>query len=125
MNKPSLLEDYLEKYSAGKNWNLVAGNIENVSQVVIIPAYAEKEMLFSTLVSLAQNPSTSLEYSLVLCVINNKSETPPDQVSNNQTTIEYLDALVRKKVLKKFNSDQRIYPQLLKIADTKLKLELH
>jgi len=122
MNKPSLLEDYLEKYSAGKNWNLVAGNIENVSQVVIIPAYAEKEMLFSTLVSLAQNPSSSLEYSLILCVINNKSETPPAQVSNNQTTIEYLDALVRKKVLKKFNSDQRIYPQLLKIADTKLKL---
>jgi len=122
MNKPSLLEDYLEKYSAGKNWNLVTGNIENVSQVVVIPAYAEKEMLFSTLVSLAQNPSTSLECSLVLCVINNKKDSPSEQVSNNQTTIEYLDALVRKKVLGKFNSDQKIYPQLLKIADTQLKL---
>jgi hypothetical protein len=122
MNKPSLLEDYLEKYSAGKNWNLVTGDVENISQVVVIPAYAEKEMLFSTLVSLAQNPSTSLEYSLVLCVINNKSETPPDQVSNNQTTIEYLDALVRKKALGKFNFDRKIYPQLLEIADTQLKL---
>ena len=122
MNKPSLLEDYLEKYSAGKNWNLVAGNIENISQIVVIPAYAEKEMLFSVLVSLAQNPATSLEYSLILCVINNKSETPPAQFRNNQTTIEYLDALVRKKVLSKFNSDQKIYPQLLKIADTELKL---
>jgi hypothetical protein len=122
MNKPSLLEDYLEKYSAGQNWNLVAGDIENISQVVVIPAYAEKEMLFSTLVSLAQNPSSSLEYSLVLCVINNKSDTPPEQISNNQTTIEYLDALVRKKELAKLNFDQKIYPQLLKIADTKLKL---
>jgi glycosyltransferase involved in cell wall biosynthesis len=122
MNKPSLLEDYLEKYSAGKNWNLVSGNIENISQVVVIPAYAEKEMLFSTLLSLAQNYPPSLEYSLILCVINNKSDSPSGQVSNNQTTIEYLDALVRKKPLGKFNSDQKIYPQLLKIADTQLKL---
>ena len=122
MNKPSLLEDYLEKYSADKNWNLIAGKIDNISQVVVIPAYAEKEMLFSTLVSLAQNNSSSLEYSLILCVVNNKSETPSAQVRNNQTTIEYLDALVRKKGLKKFSTDKKIYPQLLKIADTQLKL---
>ena len=122
MNKPSLLEDYLEKYSVGTNWNLVAGKIENISQVVVIPAYAEKEMLFSTLASLAQNHQSSLEYSLVLCVINNKSNSPSEQVSNNQTTIEYLDALVRNKPLGKFNSDQKIYPQLLKVADTQLKL---
>ena len=122
MNKLFLLEDYLEKYSAGGKWNLVADKIENISQVVVIPAYAEKEMLFSTLASLAQNHPPSLEYSLVLCVINNKSDSPSEQVSNNQTTIEYLDALVRKKVLGKFNSDQTTYPQLLKIADSKLKL---
>ena len=122
MNKPSLLEDYLEKYSAGKNWHLVSGNIENISQVVVIPAYAEKEMLFSTLVSLAQNHPPSLEDSLVLFVINNKNNSPSEQIRNNQTTIEYLDALVRKKVLGKFNSDQTTYPQLLKIADSKLKL---
>jgi len=122
MNKPSLLEDYLEKYSAGNNWHLIAGNIENISQVVVIPAYAEKEMLFSTLASLALNNPVSLEYSLILCVINNKSDTPSEHVSNNQTTIKYLDALVRKEGLGKFNSDQKIYPQLLKIADTQLKL---
>ena len=122
MNKPSLLENYLEKYSAGTSWNLVAGDIENISQVVVIPAYAEKEMLFSTLSSLAQNHPSSLEYSLILCVINNKSDSPYKQVSNNQTTIEYLDALVRKKDLGKFKSDQKVYPQLLKIADTQLKL---
>jgi len=122
MNKPSLLENYLKKYSAGTSWNLVAGDIENISQVVVIPAYAEKEMLFSTLSSLAQNHPSSLEYSLILCVINNKSDTPSEQVSNNQTTIEYLDALVRKKDLGKFKSDQKVYPQLLKIADTQLKL---
>ena len=31
MNKPSLLDDYLDKYSVGTNWNLVSGNIENIS----------------------------------------------------------------------------------------------
>ncbi len=122
MNKLSLLEDYLEKYSVDKNWDLVAGDIENISQVVVIPTYAEKDMLFSTLVSLARNHSSSLEYSLILCVINNKSKAPREQVINNQTTIEYLDALVRKKSLKKFNSDQGIYQQLLNITDTKLRL---
>ena len=122
MNKPSLLEDYLEKYSVGKNWHLVAGNTEKISQVVVIPAYAEKEMLFSTLTSLAQNNPPSLEYSLILCVINNKSDAPSEDVSNNQTKIEYLDALIKKEGLGKFNSDQKIYPQLLKIADTQLKL---
>ena len=122
MNKHSLLDDYLEKYSVSTSWNLVAGNIKNISQVVVIPAYAEKEMLFSTLTTLAQNHPSSLEYSLVLCVVNNKSDSPSEQVSNNQTTIEYLDALVRKKVLGKFKSDQQIYPRLLEIADTPLKL---
>ena len=97
MNKPSLLEDYLEKYSVGKNWHLVAGNTEKISQVVIIPAYAEKEMLFSTLTSLAQNNPPSLEYSLILCVINNKSDAPFEHVSNNKTTMEYLDALIKKR----------------------------
>ncbi len=122
MNKPSLLENYLEKYSAGTSWNLVAGNIDNISQVVVIPAYAEKEMLFSTLTTLAQNHPSSLKYSLVLCVVNNKSDSPSEQVSNNQTTIEYLDALVSKNDLGKFKSDQQVYPHLLKIADTQLKL---
>ena len=122
MNKPSLLEDYLEKYSAGNKWNLVAAEIENISQVVVIPGYAEKEMLFSTLEYLAQNHPSSLEYSLILCVINNKSDTPHMQINDNQNTMKYLDALIRKKVIGKFKSDREIYPQLQKIADSKLRL---
>jgi hypothetical protein len=64
MNKPSLLEDYLEKYAADKNWNLISGDIGNISQIVVIPAFAEKEMLFSTLASLAQNHAT---FSGIVC----------------------------------------------------------
>jgi len=58
MNKKSLLDDYLRKYSAGEKWKLVANNSDDISQIVVIPAYAEKEMIFHTLASLADNPSS-------------------------------------------------------------------
>ena len=48
MKKPSLLDTYLRNYSVGEKWNLIAQNTENISQVVVIPAYAEKENIFST-----------------------------------------------------------------------------
>ena len=76
MKKNSLIDTYLQNYSTGERWNLIANDTENISQVVVIPAYAEREMLFSTLASIAQNPSSSLEYSFILCVINNKDNSP-------------------------------------------------
>ena len=57
MKKNSLIDTYLQNYSTGGKWNLIANDTENISQVVVIPAYAEKEMLFSTLASIAQNPT--------------------------------------------------------------------
>ena len=72
MKKNSLIDTYLQNYSVGEKWELIANDTDNISQVVVIPAYAEKEMLFSTLASLAQNPPSSLEYSFIMCVINNK-----------------------------------------------------
>ena len=56
MKKPSLLCDYLHEYAADEKWRLVAENHENISSAVVVPAYAEKESIFSTLVSLARNP---------------------------------------------------------------------
>ncbi len=93
-------------YSADERWNLVANDTENISQVVVIPAYAEREMLFSTLASIAQNPSSSLDYSFILCVINNKNNSPFSVIKNNLQTIKYLEAVVKKKSLRKFNTDQ-------------------
>jgi hypothetical protein len=122
MKKSSLIDTYLNNYSAGERWNLVANDTESISQVVVIPAYAEREMLFSTLASLAQNPFSSLDYSFILCVINNKDNSPSSVTENNLQTIRYLDALVKKKSLRKFNTDQEIYPLLLDLSDAKLKL---
>jgi glycosyltransferase involved in cell wall biosynthesis len=122
MKKLSLIDAYLQQYSTGEKWNLIANDTENISQVVVIPAYAEREMLFSTLASIAQNQPSSLDYSFILCVINNKSDSNSGVINNNLQTIKYLDALVKKKSLRKFNTDQEIYPLLVDLSDAKLKL---
>ena len=122
MKKPSLLDTYLRNYSVGEKWNLIAQNTENISQVVIIPAYAEKENIFSTLASLALNQPLSLEYSFILCVINNKKNSPASDIKNNQDTMECLEALLRKKSVRKFSAERELYQLLLILADSKLKL---
>jgi len=122
MKKNSLIDTYLQHYSTGEKWNLIANDTENISQVVVIPAYAEREMLFSTLASIAQNQLSSLEYSFILCVINNKGNSPPAAIKNNLQTIKYLEALVKKKSLGKFSTNREIYPLLLDLSDAKLKL---
>ena len=52
MKRNSLINTYLQNYSVGEKWELIANDTDNISQVVVIPAYAEKEMLFSALASL-------------------------------------------------------------------------
>ena len=122
MKKNSLLDTYLRHYATGEKWDLIANDTENISQVVVIPAYAEKEMLFSTLASIAQNSPSSLEYSLILCVINNKSNSPPSAIRNNLETMEYLTALVKKKSLSQFNIHEEFRTLLHTLSDAKLKL---
>lgn len=122
MKKPSLLDTYLRNYSVDQRWNLIAKNTENISQVVVIPAYAEKENIFSTLASLALNQPSSLEYSFILCVVNNKENSPAADIKNNQDTMECLEALVRKKSLRKFSAERELCHLLLSLADSKLKL---
>ena len=122
MKRNSLIDTYLQNYSVGEQWELTANDIDNISQVVVIPAYAEKEMLFSTLASLAQNPTSSLEYSFIMCVINNRDDSPQAAKDDNRQTIEYLDALVRKPPLKKFNADKELHPLLVSLSGARLKI---
>lgn len=122
MTKHSSLNQYLQKYSVSDHWNMVAGNTRNISQVVVIPAYAERDMLFSTLASLALNPPSSLDYSFVLCVVNNKKNSSYEDKENNQQTLEYLQALVKRRILKKLNLDPKLKEKLHDIADSGLRL---
>jgi hypothetical protein len=122
MERKSLVDTYLKNYSVGEKWQLTANDTGNISQVVVIPAYAEKELLFYTQASIVQNQPSSLEYSFVLCVVNNKDNSPPEAIENNIQTIEHLKALIARKSLKRFSAEQKIYHLLVDIADSKLKL---
>jgi glycosyltransferase involved in cell wall biosynthesis len=122
MRKKSLIDTYLYNYSVGEKWRLTSNDTDNLFQVVVIPAYAEKEWLFSTLASIAKNQPSSLEYSFVLCVVNNKENSPSEDIENNLRTIECLDALVKRKSLRKFSDEYKIYPLLNNIAESKMKL---
>jgi glycosyltransferase involved in cell wall biosynthesis len=122
MKKSSLIDDYLRNYSAGEKWELVAHDIDHISQVVVIPAFAEKEMIFNTLASLAQNPPSSLEYSFIMCVVNNKNNSPAPVKENNLQTMECLNALVKRKSIQSIKQDKELYPLLVKVSDANMKL---
>jgi hypothetical protein len=122
MKKASLPDDYLNRYAAGPPWTLKAGNLENIGQVVVIPAYAEKEHLFATLASVAANHDSSLEKTLIICVINNKAEAMDADKENNAQTIALLSALIHKKTFKNFALDDDLGRSLSSIAKRPLRL---
>jgi len=122
MKKKSLLDDYLRKYSAGDQWELIADHTDHVSQVVVIPAYAEKEMLFHTLASLAGNEPRALEETLIICVVNNKINSPAAVIENNSKTINVLDALIKKKSSTDFEEGKYLINLLKIISESKMKL---
>ncbi|MFO7569190.1 MAG: hypothetical protein R6W75_05285 [Smithellaceae bacterium] len=98
MNKPALIDNYFEKYAADASvWKITANYPKALRQVVVIPAYAENEMLFGTLVSLARNPASQLEKTLIICVVNNKQDAGSVVRENNFQTIQRLDALIENK----------------------------
>lgn len=119
MEKPSSIEHYINNSTVSEKWKVITDNKENISQIVVIPAYAEKEMLFSTLASLAQNDTSSLADTLILCVINNKKSAADEIKANNRQTIEYLSALVNKK---SFIFSEEINKTLQIVDDTGLRM---
>ena len=119
MKKPSSIDHYINNSTVSEKWKIITDNKENISQIVVIPAYAEKEMLFSTLTSLAQNDNSSLEGTLILCVINNKKRAATEIKTNYRQTIEYLSALVGKRI---FKFAKELNKTLQIIADTRLRI---
>lgn len=89
-----------EKYLLGCRHDrvrpLVAASLDGIGHAVVIPALAERDSLFRTLASIAQNPERDLRRTLVICVVNNHA--PPlggdAEIRNNRETLAILDALV-------------------------------
>ena len=122
MKKDSLLNDYFARYAAGPPWTLQAGNLEGIDQVVVIPAYAERDLLFTTLASLAANSDAALEKTLVLCVINNKAEAPLADKDNNRQTIDLLVSLISRQSFPDFQPADDLLFALQKISERPLRL---
>jgi len=122
MKKASLLDDYLNKYAAGSHWELVAENLENINQVVVIPSYAEKELIFDTLASLAANEDAMLANTLVLSVINNKAASPAADKENNTQTLQLFKMLIHGERVGRCRLSGRLHHLLQRIADRRLRL---
>ena len=122
MKKASLLNDYLNKYAAGPHWELVAENLENIDQIVVIPAYAEKELIFDTLASLAANDDAVLENTLVLSVINNKAASPAVDKENNAQTLQLFKMLIYGEPFSRYRLSGRLHHLLQNISDRHLRL---
>jgi len=68
------VQRYLDKRAVNGFWQLAPATEARYHGAVVIPALAEGDSLFTTLASLAANPSPALERFLVLVVINHSEE---------------------------------------------------
>lgn len=122
MKKDSLFDDYLNRYAAGLPWQLQAADSGSVEQAVVIPAYAERDNLFATLASVAANPEAMLEKTVVLCVVNNKAESPDEDKENNAQTLAMLNALVKRRQCDIPKADGKVREAWQAVAASPLRL---
>ncbi len=96
MNRHPNIDKYLKKYAVSPMRPLWAASVADVDQAVVIPALAESSSLFRTLSSIAVNPSSELQRTLVVCVVNN--HRPPlaaeEEIRDNRVTLTILKELI-------------------------------
>ena len=122
VKKDSLFENYLNRYAAGLPWRLQAADSRACEQIVVIPAYAERDSLFCTLASVAANPEAMLEKTMVLCVVNNKAASPAEDKENNAQTLAMLNALVRRQSFDIPKADGKLREAWQAVAASPLRL---
>jgi hypothetical protein len=76
---------------------LVGASCDGIDQVVVIPALAEEQTLLHTLADLSRNPEAERARTLVICVVNNRTEpyTSRAEIESNQRTLQLLDQIIR------------------------------
>ncbi len=88
MNKQ--LKKYLKTRAIISPWQIEGTIRTDLSGAIIIPALAERENLPATLDSLCLNPAEYINRTLVVIVVNNRTDISPDQLADNQATIDWL-----------------------------------
>ncbi len=84
------LQKYLKNRATLSPWKIDGTSRTDFSGAIIIPVLAERGNLPSTLDSLCLNPTEYLTRTLVIIVINNRTDISPDQLADNQETIAWL-----------------------------------
>ena len=88
-----VIQSYLIKRGINGPWKIDPQPKKKFHQTVVIPSYAESELLFHTLTSLDRNDTSILKDTLVIVVVNNAKNSPESIVENNQTTNKILKSV--------------------------------
>lgn len=96
MHSSFRIDKYLNKSDEIKKWSLSGSIAGPYDLAIVIPALAETEHLFLTLESIAKNPPSQLDSTLIICVINNKSPLIASReiIENNQESLRLLKKLI-------------------------------
>ena len=86
------LKKYLNSRATLSPWKIDGTRRTNFAAAIIIPALAERENLPATLDSLCFNPAEYINQTLVVIVVNNRADIAPDQLADNQETIDWLQS---------------------------------
>jgi hypothetical protein len=92
---PDKVAEYLE-YKSYKKWILEWNEVPGVETVVVIPAICEFENIKLLLSSLARNQKQYLQKSLIIFVVNNVISSDPEVKADNNRSVDYLRAIVKK-----------------------------
>lgn len=84
------IDAYLKTRAVTGPWRIEGCTEGGFVGAVAIPALAESANLPATLLSLAANPSECLREFLVLVVVNNRPDAPPEDKADNRKTLELL-----------------------------------
>lgn len=83
-------QKYLRSRAVTSPWQLAGNTQRHYRAVVVIPALAESRSLPRTLMSLAANPAAFLTQTLIVVVVNNRSNAELMQRDDNQRALAWL-----------------------------------
>ncbi len=87
---PAPFASYLQKRGTNPPWQLDMVPEGRYDAAIVIPSRAEAVDLPLTLQSLSRNPPHLLERTLILVVVNQRSDVAESETADNQTTLEQL-----------------------------------
>lgn len=87
---PQEIAKYLSSRAVNGPWKICGRHQGPFAGAVVIPALAESSNLFTTLRSLAKNPSGFVSRFLVLVVVNNREDALQMDKDDNRHTLELL-----------------------------------